>query len=55
MPPFDDAAIDTLEGDIRTLVAPPGGGRRMLDAEGVIHLGEIHAELVEQEHASQEQ
>jgi len=46
MPPFDDAAIDALEGDIRTLLAPPGGGRRTLDAEGVINLGEIHAELV---------
>ncbi len=34
MPPFEDAAVDTLEKDIRRLIAPPGGGRRMLDAEG---------------------
>ena len=47
MPPFDDAAIDTLGADVRTLIAPPEGGRRTLDAEGVLHLGAVYRELEE--------
>jgi hypothetical protein len=45
LPPFTDAAVTTLEADIRALTAPPAGGRRTLDAAGVIHLGEIHRAL----------
>lgn len=55
MPPFDAAAIDTLENDIRALTAPPDGGRRTLDVAGVIHLKRIHEALVAEEDAGEEQ
>jgi hypothetical protein len=46
-PPLNEAAVDSLERDIRALTVPPAGARRTLDAAGVIHLGEIHRELAQ--------
>jgi hypothetical protein len=55
LPPFTAAAVDALEGDILALVAPPAGGRRTLDAAGVLHLGEIRRALLAQEKAGNKQ
>jgi len=47
LPPFADAAIDTLESEIKSLAFPPEGTRRTLDATGVIHLGEVFREIAD--------